>query len=55
MNITFNSLEKNNADIRLAAEAYYEHILKVRSQELYQETIFNLFRRTNAMDIQKHH
>ncbi|KAF1747031.1 hypothetical protein GCK72_023489 [Caenorhabditis remanei] len=42
MNITFNSLEKNNADIRLAAEAYYEHILKAYECYGYPETSLKL-------------
>ncbi|ULT80404.1 hypothetical protein L3Y34_010757 [Caenorhabditis briggsae] len=49
MNITFLSLEKSNADIRLAAEAYFEHILKAYECYGYPETSLKLL----AMSIER--
>ncbi|CAL4420481.1 HunTingTin gene family member [Caenorhabditis elegans] len=49
MNLTFISLEKNNADIRLAAEAYYEHILKAYECYGFPETSLKIL----AMSIEK--
>ncbi|EGT59391.1 hypothetical protein CAEBREN_02719 [Caenorhabditis brenneri] len=42
MAITFASLEKNSADVRLAAEEYYEHILKAYECYGFPETSFRL-------------
>uniref|UniRef100_A0A1I7U0H7 Protein EFR3 n=1 Tax=Caenorhabditis tropicalis TaxID=1561998 RepID=A0A1I7U0H7_9PELO len=42
MAITFGSLEKKSADVRLAAEEYYEHILKAYECYGFPETSFRV-------------
>ncbi|CAI2357753.1 unnamed protein product [Caenorhabditis sp. 36 PRJEB53466] len=49
MSITFVSLEKSNADVRLAAESYYEHILKTYECLGFPETSLKLV----AMSIER--